>query len=99
MKIPFDPIQFDTIWLATDLEALSKITFVKIVEEARRTYRRPKDFFLTLGIGIPPRIKNLEDIDEYLLIKLQKLTYKAKRATKLKAIIVTSKGTVIEHEE
>ncbi len=99
MKIPFDPMQFDTIWLCSDLESLSKVTFVKIIEEAKRTYRRPKDFFLTLGIGIPSRIKNWDDIEEYFLIRMEKIIYRARKESKLKAIIVTSKGKVIEHEE
>jgi len=99
MKIPFDPIQFKTIWLCSDLESLSKITFVKIIEEAKKTYRRPKDFFLTLGISIPPRVKDWDDIEEYFLIQMDKIIYKARRHTKLKAIIVTSKGKIIEHED
>ena len=97
MSQPFDDPRFDTVWLASDLESLSKITFVKILEKAKKQYKTPKDFFSTLGIVIPKRVKTWGDIEEYYLIKVKQIVYMARKESELKGIIITSEGRIIEH--
>ena len=97
MSQPFDDPRFETVWLASDLESLSKITFVKILEEAKKQYKTPKDFFNTLGIVIPKRVKTWGDIEEYYLIKVKQIVYMARKESELKGIIITSEGRIIEH--
>lgn len=97
MSQPFDDPRFETVWLASDLESLSKITFVKILENAKTQYKYPKDFFNTLGIVLPKRVKKWSDIEEYYLIKVKQIVYMARKESKLKGIIITSEGRIIEH--
>ena len=97
MNNPFDDPQFETIWLASDLESLSKITFVKILEKVKKKYKFPKDFFITLGILIPDSVKTWGDIEEYYLLKVKQIVYTSRKETELKGIIITSKGRIIEH--
>jgi hypothetical protein len=97
MLNPFDDPDFEIVWLATDLESLSKITFVKLLEKAKKKYTYPKDFFNTLGIVIPKSVKTWSDIDEYYLIKLKQIVYMSRKESELKGIIITSEGKIIEH--
>ena len=97
MSQPFDDPRFETIWLASDLESLSKITFVKVLEQAKKQYKYPKDFFITLGIVIPEQVKGWNDIEEYYLLKVKQIVYMARKETELKGIIITSEGRIIEH--
>ena len=57
----------------------------------------PKDFFSTLGIVIPKRVKTWSDIEEYYLIKVKQIVYMARKESELKGIIITSEGRIIEH--
>ena len=93
----FNHNEFDTIWLASDLESLSKITFVKILEKAKKKYKYPKDFFYSLGIVIPKKIKTWGDIEEYYLLRVKQIVYASRKETDLKGIIITSEGRIIEH--
>ena len=93
----FDDPDFEIVWLASDLESLSKITFVKILEKAKKKYKYPKDFFNTLGIVIPKSVKSWSDIDEYYLIKLKQIVYISRNESDLKGIIISSSGKIIEH--
>tara|TARA_X000000368_G_scaffold128727_1_gene101212 strand:+ start:2051 stop:2353 length:303 start_codon:yes stop_codon:yes gene_type:complete len=97
MNNPFDDPRFETIWLASDLESLSKITFVKILEKAKRKYKYPKDFFISLGILIPDKVKTWGDIEEYYLLRVKQIVYASRKETDLKGIIITSEGRIIEH--
>jgi len=99
MKIPpFEPINSDIEIMVTDLESLSKVTFMKCIENARAKYKRPKDFFQSIGIVIPDQVSKWSDIDAELLIEVKQLIYQAKKTSKLKTIIVSSKGRIQEHD-
>ena len=93
----FDDPKFSTIWLASDLESLSKITFVKILQKAKKNYKYPKNFFKTLGILLPDSVKSWQDIDEFYLLKVKQIVYASKKETDLKGIIITSKARIIDH--
>ncbi len=97
MNSPFEDNRFDIIWLASDLESLSKITFVRILDKAKKQYQNPKDFFRTIGIVIPGNVKTWSDIEEYYLIKVKEIIYRARQETELKGIIITSQGRIIDH--
>ena len=88
---------YETIWLASDLEALCKITFVRVLEKAKNKYRYPKDYFSSLGIVLPKRIEKWSQIDEHLLLEIEKIIYKAKKNSELKTIIISTKGKIIEN--
>lgn len=99
MKIPpFEPINSDVEIMVTDLESLSKVTFMKCIETAREKYKTPKDFFQSIGIIIPEQVKRWGDIEAELLIEIKQLTCQAKKVSKLKTIIVSSKGRIEEHD-
>ncbi len=97
MSSPFENNKFEIVWLAADLESLSKVTFIRILENAKRKYKSPREFFSTIGIVIPSSVKSWADIDEYYLIKLKEITYIARQQSELKGIIISSTGRIIEH--
>ena len=88
---------YEIVWLASDLEALSKITFVRVLEIAKEKYKYPKDYFSSLGIVLPERIEKWSQIDEHVLLEVAKIVYKAQRTSELKTIIISTKGKIIQN--
>tara|TARA_B100000900_G_C20532410_1_gene696889 strand:- start:316 stop:606 length:291 start_codon:yes stop_codon:yes gene_type:complete len=87
----------DTIWLASDLEALCKVTFVRVLEKAKKKYGNPKDYFSSLGIVLPKRIDRWDQIDEHFLLEIEKIIFRAKKCSELKTIIISTKGKIIQN--